>query len=106
MGCNNIWARALKLAAVVIAIPLCSIINMSLQTDQILLEWKSAIITPVLKNDNETQMENYRPISVLLIIAKIMECIGSTSCIAFYSNTHCPHSIILDSGLTTPPRMF
>ena len=73
MGCDNIQARALKLAAVAIARPLCSPFNMSLQTGQIPLEWKSANVTPVLKNGDETQMENYRPISVLPVIAKIME---------------------------------
>jgi len=31
---------------------------------------KSANMTPVLKNGNETQMENCRPISVLPVIAK------------------------------------
>ena len=46
---------------------------MSFQTGQIPLEWKSANVTPVLKNGDETQMENYRPISVLPVIAKIME---------------------------------
>ena len=63
-GCNNIQARALKLVAVAIARPLCSIFNMSLQTGQITLEWKGANVTPILKNGDETQMENYRPISV------------------------------------------
>lgn len=72
-GCDNIQARALKLTAEAIARPLCNLINRSLTTTQIPLEWKSANVTPVPKNGDEMQMENYRPISVLPVISKVME---------------------------------
>ena len=72
-GCDKIQARALKLTAAAIARPLCCLFNLSLKTTQIPLEWKSANITPLLKHGDETQMENYRPISVLPVVAKVME---------------------------------
>ena len=74
-GCDKIQARALKLTAAAIARPLHCRFNLSLKTTQIPLEWKSANITPLLKHGDETQMENYRPISVLPVVAKVMECI-------------------------------
>ena len=36
-------------------------------------DWKLANIVPVFKKDNKEQAENYRPISLLSIVSKVME---------------------------------
>ena len=36
-------------------------------------DWKLANIFPVFKKDNKEQAENYRPISLLSIVSKVME---------------------------------
>ena len=36
------------------------------------LEWKSAKVTPAFKNGDKIQIENYCPISVLPVVAKII----------------------------------
>ena len=72
-GCDNLQARALKLAAEAIARPLCNLFNLSLSSSQLPLEWKSANVTPVPKSGDATDIENYRPISVLSAVAKTME---------------------------------
>ena len=35
--------------------------------------WKKARLTPIFKKDGETDMENYRPISLLSVHSKILE---------------------------------
>ena len=47
-------------------------------------------------------MENYRPISVLSLVAMIMECIVFNQLYGFFSNTHYSHNSRLVSDLTTP----
>ena len=72
-GCDGISARALKLAGTTLAPSLCSLFNQSITSATLPKEWKSANITPVHKGGDETNMNNYRPISVLPIVAKILE---------------------------------
>jgi len=36
-------------------------------------EWKSAKVTPIYKSGNKSDPNNYRPISVLPLISKVME---------------------------------
>ena len=50
-----------------------SLFNLSLETASIPLEWKSANVTPIQKNGEDSVLNNYRPISVLPIVAKVME---------------------------------
>ena len=46
---------------------------LSLEIASIPLEWKSANVTPIPKNGDDSVLNNYRPISVLPIVAKVME---------------------------------
>ena len=47
--------------------------NLSLSHGVVPLLWKRANVTPVLKKDNPTLAENYRPISLLCIVSKVLE---------------------------------
>ena len=44
--------------------------NLSLASEEIPQEWKA---TPIFKADNETNIENYRPSSVLPVVVKVFE---------------------------------
>ena len=48
-------------------------LNQSLSSGQIPTEWKSAGITPIHKKDSKEPAENYRPISLLPIVSKVLE---------------------------------
>ena len=63
----------IQLAATAVARSLCSLFNLSLETASIPLEWKSANVTPIPKDGDDTELDNYRPILVLPILAKVME---------------------------------
>ena len=53
--------------------PISNIFNCSIQTGIFPDEWKSARVTPVFKNGSRSDLSNYRPISILPIIAKMFK---------------------------------
>jgi hypothetical protein len=63
----------LKDAASELATPLSYIMNLSLRTDVVPLKWKIAKVTPIHKSGPTSSFDNYRPISVLPILSKILE---------------------------------
>ena len=71
--CHPVPPNLLKDAANEIAPPLTYIINLSLTTSTISTDWKKAKVSPIFKSGSTTELENYRPISVLPIVSKIMK---------------------------------
>ena len=63
----------LKDAAVVVAKPLTRIVVESLSQGTVPCEWKYAKITPLYKKGMSTDMDNYRLISVLPVVSKVLE---------------------------------
>ena len=49
------------------------IFNLSLNTDAFLNDWKIARVTPIYKSEDKTYCGNYRPISMILNVAKVFE---------------------------------
>ena len=56
-----------------IAKSVCHIVNLSLQTGDVLEQWKIARVVPILKKGDKDLISNYRPISVIPVLAKIVE---------------------------------
>ena len=69
-GLDKISGKFLKEAATSIANPLCSIFNQSIISGIFPDEWKLARVSPIYKKDEKSNPCNYRPISVLPIVAK------------------------------------
>ena len=72
-GIDNLPASLLKDGANTIAVPLAYLINLSIQTGMIPNEWKIARIIPLYKSGSKSSFDNYRPISILPVISKIIE---------------------------------
>ena len=72
-GDDGISARMLKSTACSIAPSLAKLFNLSLQLNTIPSAWKKAIVVPVPKNTGLTDPANYRPISLLPIVSKLLE---------------------------------
>ena len=68
---DGISSRLLKLTTPGVARSLSQLLIV--KTGEIPSEWKSANITPVLKKGRKEDVNNYRPISVLPIVAKVFE---------------------------------
>ena len=72
-GLDQISAKVLKIAAPAITPSLTLIFNQSIRTGLFPSGWKVAKVTPIYKTGEKTCMTNYRPISVISIVAKIIE---------------------------------
>ena len=71
-GLDGIPVRLLKNAASEVAKPLAYLINLTIQTGEIPSAWKEARLMPIFKSGAKNDENNYRPISVLPLVSKIM----------------------------------
>jgi hypothetical protein len=72
-GHDNIKPKLLKAASTILAEKITHIINLSFKNGQVPTKLKIAKVIPIYKKNNRTDPNNYRPISLLSIINKIME---------------------------------
>ena len=72
-GIDTIPTRILKISANIIAPSITWIFNLSLKKGIFVDEWKKAWVLPIYKSGNRYNCENYRPISILPAISKIVE---------------------------------
>ena len=72
-GIDDLPPGLLKDCAKVISGPLSHIINLSIKTCTVPFIWKIAKILPAFKSGNSSLPENYRPISILPVLSKILE---------------------------------
>ena len=72
-GWDGVSARMLKICDKSIVPPLLNIFKNSLETGTFPSTWKKANIVPVHKKQEKTLIKNYRPISLLPIMGKLLE---------------------------------
>ena len=70
---NGITHQMLKSTSEIICIPLTIIFNFSLQKGIFSSTWNIARVMPAFKKDDKSSPSNYRPISLLSCIGKVME---------------------------------
>ncbi len=72
-GCDGIPVWFVKMLCPYLAEPLTTVINRNLDAGIVLQCWKLAEVVPVMKQKGLTDKSNYRPISILPIMSKLME---------------------------------
>ena len=72
-GLDKISARLIRECADLICISICKIFNCSLTTGIFPDDWKCAKVTPLFKQGSSSDVNNYRPISVISVVAKVFE---------------------------------
>ena len=72
-GPDNINNYILKTCARELSYPLSNLFNFSFSTSKVPKIWKQANVTPVFKKDDPTDCKNYRPISLLSTVGKVIE---------------------------------
>ncbi|MCG8077918.1 MAG: reverse transcriptase family protein, partial [Candidatus Thiodiazotropha taylori] len=72
-GPDSISNRLLNELAVPLSEPLAELFNSSLRSGKVPKAWKEANITPVHKKDDPSIVSNYRPISLLNTLGKVLE---------------------------------
>ena len=72
-GLDMISARLIRECADLICIPICNIFNQSISQGIFPDDWKCARVTPLFKVGDRNDVNNYRPISVISVVAKMFE---------------------------------
>lgn len=91
-GYDHFDSRLVKEVAIWIVKPLCYIFNLSFSKGIVPQELKLAKIVPIFKNDDPTVLTNYRPISILPVMSKILEKLAYNRLSSFLNN----HSILYE----------
>ena len=72
-GCDDIKPDVIKSVSGLIAAPLSHIFNLSLSSGSVPTKLKNAKVVPIFKKGDRHDMHNYRPISLLPALSKILE---------------------------------
>ena len=72
-GLDKISARLLRECADLICIPICDIFNQSISQGIFPDDWKCAKVTSLFKQGDQDDLDNYRPILVISVVAKVFE---------------------------------
>lgn len=72
-GPGSLTATLLKRCASSLSVPLSSIMEASFRQSTLPQAWKHALVTPIFKKGDKLDPDNYRPVSVVPIVAKIAE---------------------------------
>ena len=74
-GIDGIGPKVLKHCALSLCKPLHFLFTLTLQKHLLLIDWKIHSIVPIFKSGDKSLVNNYRPISLLCNISKVMECL-------------------------------
>ena len=84
-GLDGIGPKVLRSCAVALCGPLHHLFNLSLKNSQIPSEWHLHRITPIFKSGDRSLVSNYRPISLLCTVSKVLESLVYDKVIDFLS---------------------
>ena len=87
MGIDGIGPLVLRSCATPLCTPLHHLFSTSLQFSAIPSEWKVHRITPVFKTGDRSLVDNYRPISLLCIVFKVLERLVYDQVLEFISDS-------------------
>ena len=85
-GLDNIGPKILKISANIIAPSLVYIINKSVISGSFPSMWKEAKVKPLFKTRDKDDINNYRPISILPTISKLIEKLVDINFCLFLNN--------------------
>ena len=87
-GYDDISPVVLKHVANNIAAPLAHIVNLTLKTGIFPDALKKAKVVPLLKSGNRSEIQNYRPISILPALSKVFEKVIASRLATFLENNN------------------
>ena len=73
VGLDGLSSRLLRIASPIIASPLTKLMNLSINTGLFPNDWKVAKVVPLHKKGSTNDRGNYRPVSVLPVLSKLLE---------------------------------
>ena len=87
-GPDSIPARVLKACATELASPLAQLFSLCFSTGVQPTLWKTARVVPLHKRKSKSVPSNYRPVSLLCILSKVMESIINRQIVNFLEANH------------------
>ena len=87
MGCDGISPKLLKNCALALYQPLHHLFSLSLSQCYLPMEWRVHLIKPIFKSGDNTSVRNYRPISLLSLVSKILEKLVYNSIVDFITSS-------------------
>ena len=85
-GWDGISTKFLKMTRTFVVPLICSLVNLCFQEGIFPKALKRSIVTPVFKGGDKTDVNNYRPISVLTSISKIVEKLLNNRLMGYLNN--------------------
>ena len=117
-GIDGINPRILRYCASSLLIPICHLFMSSIITGYIPNQWCIHCIIPIYKSGDKSSVKNYRPISLLCILSKVLERIIYNRMMSFLSNHFTIHqfgflpgrsaqkSYLMESAITQQWMLF
>ena len=87
-GSDGLDPMFLKAAAPLIAAPVATLFNLSLQHSSFPADWKAAMVFPLFKGGTGSDPNCYRPISILPCLAKVLEKLALKQLNHFLTSSH------------------
>jgi len=91
VGCDGMSLKFLKIILPYIIAPITHIINFCIVSSTFPSIWKEAIVVPVEKKSSPSVPEDYRPISILPILAKVTESLLSDQIVEYFNHEKLLH---------------
>ena len=85
-GIDTLSNKLIKHVKDEIAIPLTHLINISIKHSYVPIAWKTAKIAPIFKSGDPSQPTNYRPISLLSTLSKVLERVISNQVYGYFES--------------------
>ena len=87
-GVDKIPPRILRVCSSELSVSLSAFFNKSLSSGLLPNEWKSALVIPIHKSGSKIDVANYRPISMLSCVCKVLEKIVNQCIIMYLTDTN------------------
>ena len=104
-GIDNLTGKFLKEGAPVLASPITDLVNLSISLSLFPDHCKIAKLKPLYKKEAKTKPKNYRPISLLPLLSKIIERIIHNQTQEFLDKNNICINTNLDFGSITPQTL-
>ena len=106
MGSDGISTKLLKNCALALYQPLHHLFSSSLLQNCLPSEWRTHLIKPIFKSCNRNSVRNYRPISLLSVVSKVLESLVYNGIVDFVTNSISVHQFGFLRGRSTLQQLL
>ena len=87
MGCDGITPKILKHCALALYQPFRHLFSLSISQSYLPIKWRTHSIKPIFKSGDKNSVRNYRPVSLLSVVSKVLEKLVYSSTVDFITNS-------------------